>query len=194
MFRGVACWAALLSMPILIAPRAGWCASEPDRKSDTSSAAKRDGGNDSHQANTVRLEFCDTIDSRTAKRGDLIHLKVAEDTSVDGKVRFRRDAEAAGIIEGVEKPGRFGKKAVIRMRLDWAKDINGEHIPLQSYSTGHRFEAGAGGASLGAAVFLGPIGLLGGALVKGGHIEIKKGTRIQARLIRPETKKTGDKG
>jgi hypothetical protein len=182
-------------MPVMFTPRASWCAGDPDTKADSASSARRDEerSDAARRANTVPLEFCDTIDSRTTKRGDLVHLKVSEDTPIDGKLRFRRDAEAAGIIEDVEKPGRFGKKAVIKMRLDWVKDINGEHVPLQSYSTGHRFAAGAGGASLGAAVFLGPIGLLGGALVKGGHIVIKKGTRIQARLLRPESKKSSGK-
>ncbi len=138
-------------------------------------------------APTVPLEFTEELDSRKVRKGDRVTLRVADDVTMDGKLRFRKGAEAQGIIERVKQPGRFGQKAQIQIRLEWAKDVDGKQVPLSTYSTGNRFDAGAGGASLGGAVLLGPIGLLGGALVKGGHITIKKGARIQAHLLeRPE--------
>lgn len=170
--RGAACWSALLTLP-LVGALPGPCA-----------AARDDGGKtDKRPETTIPLEFCDSLDSRTAKKGDVVALKVVDDVTIDGKLRFRKDADASGIVEGVEKPGRFGKRAQIKLRLDWAKDVNGQEVALASYTTGHRFEPGAAGAGLGGALLLGPIGLLGGALIKGGHLVIKKGTRIQGRVL-----------
>lgn len=132
---------------------------------------------------TLPLEFTQVIDSRKVKKGDVVTLKVVDDTAISDKLRFRKDAPASGIIEDVKEPGRFGQRAQIKIRLDWVKDINGAQVPLASYTTGNRFEPGAGGASLGGLLFLGPVGLLGGAFIKGGHLTIKKGTRIQARVL-----------
>jgi hypothetical protein len=190
----IACWTAILALPAL------WTAAGRCQASDRGGTGKATPGAAAKQPAeekpprkeaAVPLEFLDAVDSRSARQGDIVRLQVMDDTNVEGKLRFRKGAPAQGIIEGVDSPGRFGKRARIRMRLDWVQDINGEHVPLQSYSTGHRYEAGAGGASLGAAIFLGPVGLLGGALVKGGHIVIKKGTRIQARILKPQERPSG---
>jgi len=172
-------WAALAALPAAL-PRA--VAAGPDDKDEGKKGEKETGL-------TVPLEFCDTVDSRTAHKGDVVELKVVDDVQVDGRLRFRKDAAASGIIEAVHKPERFGKKAEIKMRLDWVRDVNGDQVPLSSYNSGKRFEPGAGGASLGGALLLGPIGLLGGALIKGGHLVIKKGTRIQGRVLDGEEKK-----
>ena len=157
---------------------------EADRARQTDAEKKGEAGKKAQKAG-VRLEFCAEVDSRTAKKGDVVPLKVVEDVTIDGQLRFRKDAEATGIVEAVDPPGRFGKQARIDIRLDWAKDLNGVKIPLRSYSTGRRFDPEAGGASLGAALLLGPIGLAGGALVKGRQVTIRKGTRIQASVLPP---------
>jgi hypothetical protein len=161
--------------------------SKSDAKKPSIKGEKAEKGERTREP-VVQLEFLEAVDSRTAKKGQVVPLKVVEGVSVDGTLRFRKDAPASGLIEGVDPPGRFGKRARIRMRLEWAKDVNGAQIPLQSYSTGHRFELGAGGASLGGALLLGPVGLLGGALIKGGHITIKKGTRVQSKALLPDRK------
>jgi hypothetical protein len=212
--RKLLCWAAVAALPALTLPSGPLAADpvpDPDRPTVTNvpgPAPAKDGAaaapakgekkagepkeKDSTKEPGLRLEFLTALDSRTAKKGQVVPLRVVEDVTVDGKLRFRKDAEASGIIEGVDPPGRFGKRARIRLRLDWVKDVNGNQVPLKSYTTGNRFELGAGGASLGGAIFLGPLGLLGGALIKGGHIQIKQGTRINARSLRPAEEKKSE--
>src|SRR5438046_7104297 len=106
--RGAACWSVLLTLPLLGA-LPGTCAATRDDNSKTDK--------DKKPGTTVPLEFCDTLDSRTAKKGDVVALKVVEDITIDGKLRFRKDADAHGIVESIEKQGRFGKRAQIKMRL-----------------------------------------------------------------------------
>jgi hypothetical protein len=61
-------------------------------------------------------------------------------------------------------------------------DIRGNRIALDPYSSGERFKAEGPGAAAGGLLVLGPIGVVGGAFVKGNHVAIDKGTRIQARV------------
>jgi hypothetical protein len=189
MLRRAACWSAALALPFSVAagPRGAW-AGPAAKTGAAEKSGEPKGGEEKGSGKSVPLEFMDSVDSRTARKGDVIPLKVVDDVTLEDGRQFRKDAEASAIIESVSKPGRFGKRAQIKMRLDWVKDADGERVPLGTYDTGHRFAPGAGGASLGAAVFLGPIGLLGGAFVKGGHLVIKKGTRIQAKLLEAKPK------
>lgn len=177
---------AVVVVPVTGAALAGRAWAEPEA-AQPEAEKKAEAGKKEQKAQKpgVRLEFCAEVDSRTAKKGDVVPLKVVDDVTLDGQLRFRKDAEATGIVEAVDPPGRFGKQARIDIRLDWVKDLNGEKIPLRSYSTGRRFDPEAGGASLGAALLLGPIGLAGGALVKGRQVTIRKGARIQASVLPP---------
>lgn len=178
---------AAAALPVLAGAAAARAWADPAGTKDPSAKSEKpertDRSAEKPQPITVGLEFQQELDSRTAKKGDQVALKVVDDVTVDGKLRFRQGAEANGIVEDVDPPGRFGKPAQIHLRLDWVKDINGEHVPLRSYHKGGSWDAKAGGASLGGALLLGPLGLAGGALIKGKQITIRKGARIKAQVL-----------
>lgn len=130
----------------------------------------------------VLLQFQQDVSTKTAKKGDQIALRVYTDVVVDGKTLIKQDAPAVGIIESVRKPRSFGRRAELKLRLDSVKDVNGTRVPLEPYTTGDRFKATGPGAAGAGLLVLGPVGLVGGAFVKGSHITIDKGTRIQAAV------------
>lgn len=130
----------------------------------------------------VLLQFQESVSTKTAKKGDQIQLRVYTDVVVDGKTLIKQDAPAIGIVESVRKPRSFGRKGELKLRLDSVRDIAGVRVPLEPYSTGDRFKAAGPGASGAGLVVLGPVGLVGGAFIKGSHITIDKGTRIQAMV------------
>lgn len=130
----------------------------------------------------VMLQFLEELSTKTAKKGDPVKLKVYTNVVVDGKTLIRQDALAHGIITDVRKPKRFGKRAELKIRLENVQDVNGNRVPLEPYTSGKRFRAGGPGASGAGLLILGPVGLVGGAFVKGKHITVDSGTRIQAKV------------
>lgn len=130
----------------------------------------------------VMLQFMDEVSTRTARKGDVVKLRVYTDVVHNGKTLIKQDAPAEGLIESVKKPGRFGKRGRLKIRLTNVKDVKGTRVPLEPYTTGQRFTASGPSASAGGLVVLGPVGLVGGAFIKGKHITVRKGTRIQAKV------------
>lgn len=134
----------------------------------------------------VLLEFLQDLSSRKAKKGDEIKLRVYTDVVVNGKTMIRQDAPARGIVTDVKKPGPFGKRSRLRLRLEEVKDVNGDLVRLDPYSSGGRYRPEGAGASGAGLLVLGPAGIVGGAFIKGSHITIKQGTRIQAKVAGEE--------
>lgn len=130
----------------------------------------------------VMLEFRETVSTRTAKKSERIPLRVYTNVVVNGKTLIRQDAPATGVITSVRKPGRFGKRGELKIRLESVTDVSGNRVALEQYESGNRFTASGPGAAAGGLLVLGPVGVVGGAFVKGKHVTIEKGTRIQAKV------------
>jgi hypothetical protein len=127
----------------------------------------------------VPLEFAQRIDSRHARKGDLVKLRAQEDVTVDGAKVIARGASATARVMDVQKPKRFGKKAVIKLDQLRVRGVDGGQIQLGQYTSGKRYgNSKAVGAEAGGLIVLGPIGLAAGAFFKGGHLGIKPGTAI----------------
>lgn len=138
----------------------------------------------------VMLEFLQDVSTRKAKKGDEIKLRVYTDVVVNGRTFIRQDAPARGVVTDVKKPGPFGKRSRLLLRLDDVKDVNGDLVRLDPYSSGGRYRPEGAGASGAGLLVLGPAGLVGGAFIKGSHITIKQGTRIQAKVAGEEKPNT----
>ena len=141
----------------------------------------------------VPLLFAERVQSQNAARGEVVELRAWSDVEADGKVVIAQDAKAQGRIVSIRKPRSFGRKAEIRVRLDWVEDVNGGQVPLENYRTGRRFDPKGPGAAAGGLLILGPVGLVGGLFVQGGHITIKQGTRIQAQVLLPNGESANEK-
>lgn len=161
---------AMLTAPILFAPTAGRAAQSVP------------------PGTAVLLQFDQQISTKTAKKGDQIRLRVYTDVVVNGKTLIKQDAPAVGTVTDVRKPRSFGRRGELKVRLENVKDTSGTRVPLEPYTTGDRFKATGPGAAGAGLVVLGPVGLVGGAFVKGSHITIDKGTRIQAVVWDGKTK------
>lgn len=128
----------------------------------------------------ITLQFDRSVSTRTARKGGTVPLRVYSPVVVRGKTLIDQDAPATGVVTSVRRPGRFGKRGELKIRLVSVRDRSGARVPLEAYTSGDRFSAGGPGASAAGLLVLGPIGLAGGAFVKGKHVTIDRGTRIQA--------------
>jgi hypothetical protein len=140
----------------------------------------------------VSLGFTQQLDSRHARKGDLVHLRAQEDVTVNGEKVIARGASVTARVMDVQKPKRFGQKAVIKLDQVRVRGVDGRQIQLGQYTSGKRFgDPKAGGAAAGGLIVLGPIGLAAGAFFKGGHLVIKPGTTVVGAVEHDTTVRVG---
>ena len=88
------------------------------------------------EGTVVRVELLETLDSRLAKVGDLVNLRVNEDVEVDGVVVIKRGTEASGRLTQSRAAKMFGKKGTIDFSIDYAKSVTGKNIRLNTTRNG----------------------------------------------------------
>jgi hypothetical protein len=143
----------------------------------------------------VRLRLMQTINSGTVHTGQTISFEVLDDVFINEQVVIKEGAPAWGVIEEAEGKKSFGRAGKLKIRLDYAKAVDGTKIPLRATATNEGKGRGMGtgiafGASLllfwPAAPFLG--------MMKGKNSEIPRGYHIEAfvdgdrmvRLVDPQ--------
>jgi hypothetical protein len=131
----------------------------------------------------VPMEFAQTVDSRTARKGDIVKLTVSDDVLVNGEKVIAKGAPATATVMDVNKPTLFAKKAEIKLDQLRVRTVDGRLLQLGHYTSGKRVEATAPAASTGGLILLGPIGLAAGAFIHGGHMLIKPGTHIDGQVL-----------
>lgn len=132
----------------------------------------------------VKLAFDDEISSKTAKPGDVVHLHVVEPVKVEDKVVIAAGTPVTGAVSRVNHRARFGTNAKIQLVLSPIKTTNGNEISLGfKTKTNDLSRPGtAAGASVGGAVLLGPVGLIGGYFVMGKSVHCKPGDRLTVEV------------
>jgi hypothetical protein len=129
----------------------------------------------------VALKFSAPVDSGTVKEGDTVHFSVASDVVVDRTLAIRQGTPAQGLVVSVTQPGIFGRSARIQIEFMQTTGTDGRPISLAPVSITPnsmretRDTSGAVGASVAGIILLGPLGLAGGALVRGGHVSVPAG-------------------
>lgn len=127
----------------------------------------------------VPLLFEHSLSSMTAKVGDRVDFRVKDDVhGTNGDVVIARDTPVVGHVTKVKGHAKYGVNAQIQITLDKVKAVNGKWVPLEPKYHGKEFgkrtdEAAA--ATIGGAVLLGPVGLIGGYFVNGKKVEVKPG-------------------
>lgn len=124
----------------------------------------------------IVLAFDQSLSDGTAKDGDKVTLHVDQDVRVDGKAVIKEGTPAHGTIMAVKKRARFGVNARIQMLIKPIKTVDGKHVVVgyKTKSASNGKTAGAA-ASVGGAVLLGPVGLVGGYFIVGKHVNLKPG-------------------
>lgn len=137
----------------------------------------------------VRLD--QDVNAKINKVGDTVNITVAENI-MDGDVLLvPAGTSGTGTITTVRKPGVFGRNAKLDIRFDHIPAIDGtEFVAVQGQEAqeeAKKQQMKAGGASVAGAVLLGPVGLIGGAFIKGANIQLPAGTEIYVQPESPVT-------
>lgn len=129
----------------------------------------------------IKLKLQKEISSKNLKRGDLVPMVIADDVFVDNNLLvMTRGGIVSPKIKSVRKGGRFGRTGYINLDLSNLETMDSTVIETSIDDAGEKYDKRkiglAAGASAVGYLVLGPIGLAGGAFVKGEEIEVPAGT------------------
>ena len=128
----------------------------------------------------VELQILDTVNSRTAKQGDRVRIRLSAPLMVDGHEVLPAgiDGEAEVIHAARSRGG--GKPGELLLAARFLRSPAGIEVPLKAMKLGGSGKDNGAGA-LGVALVAGPFGML----VRGGELEIAPGAAAQAKLGAP---------
>jgi hypothetical protein len=130
----------------------------------------------------VTLVFDQALSSKTAKVGQSVRLHVKDSVMVGRREAIRAGTPVEGTIEKVSKRKRYGVNAEMRMSLRPVRSATGVMVALEASTKGEQIHgkksAQAAGATVGGALVLGPVGLIGGYFVHGKAVNIKPGDKL----------------
>jgi len=133
----------------------------------------------------VRLKMDKTLSTRTNKTGEMVRLSVVDAIQIGKQVVIKKGAVAQAQLEKVRGPGRFGRNGSIKIRYLFVTSARGTQIPIvlgERSMKANQSMGLAAGASAAGYIILGPIGVVGGAFVKGHHIDIPAGTELMVEV------------
>ena len=127
----------------------------------------------------LKIVFTEEFSSRTNKMGDVVHFKAADNLYVDDVLVLPKGATGVGRIKKIRKPSAFGRDARIDIEFVYVYGVDGTRIPIYVGELAEqeaKTVAAGVGASVVGCIALGPVGLIGGAFVKGKQVVIPAGT------------------
>jgi hypothetical protein len=90
-----------------------------------------------------------------------------------------KGATGVGKVKKVVQPGMFGKDGRVDIDFMYINGVDGTKIPVfvgELAKQQAKSYAGAAGAAIGGMIILGPVGVIGGAFVKGSSVVIPEGS------------------
>jgi len=130
----------------------------------------------------VGLRFLTPVASDKIAKGAQVNFKVVADVTQDRHVVIRSGTPSAGTVTEVAKPGIYGQDAKVVIGFIAVNGVDGRPIKLTdvvaSKAMISKGRAGAAGATVAGLILLGPIGLLGGAFIRGNNVEVPTGTVV----------------
>ena len=133
------------------------------------------------QGTLVKVEFLTPISSGKNRVGDEVEFQVLENVVVDGAVVIPAGSKAEGQITKISSAKGFGKDGSLEIDFKTVEAFDGTPVRLElgdNAKQENKNMAYAAGASVTGAILLGPIGLVGGAFVKGRQIQIPVGSKM----------------
>ncbi len=140
----------------------------------------------------IKISLETPLSSRVNKKGEMVKFKVDRAVKIASKTLIEKGALAQAQITEVRGPGKFGRNARLKLKFLFVINKSGKQVPIhlgEQAAKINKQEGYAIGASAGGFLLLGPIGLLGGAFVKGKHVELGKGTELFVEVDKAEPKK-----
>ena len=138
----------------------------------------------------LRMRFLDELSPAKSKAGDKVRVEITEDIIVDHCLVAPAGSLVLTDVREVKKPRMFGVPGEVRLNFNGLKPLGPQRPKVgvgeaskkaieEARKVGDRGEGsliGAGTASIAGAAILGPVGLLGGALIRGNSVNVPAGS------------------
>lgn len=127
----------------------------------------------------LQVEFIQELGNKINKVGDEVGFKAADNLYVNDVLVLPKGATGVGKIKKVVQPGIFGKDGRVDVNFMYINGVDGTKIPVfvgELAKQQAKSYAGAAGAAIGGMIILGPVGIIGGAFVKGSSVVIPEGS------------------
>lgn len=127
----------------------------------------------------IKIKFMEDISSKENQAGDSVDYVVDDNVYVGETLILPKGAKGVGKIKKIVQPRIFGRDARIDLDFNHVLTVSGEAVPVTMGELAKqqaKTAAGAAGASIGGMVLLGPVGIVGGAFVKGSSVTIPAGS------------------
>lgn len=142
-------------------------------------------------ANTlVKVSLVTPVNAKNLKVGDRIEIKSEEDVIENGRLIFAKGAPGYGEVTKVKRAGNFGRDAEVQIDFKVLRTMDGTDASMllgEESKEKMQSMAFAAGASIAGIALLGPIGIIGGAFVKGKNIDLPAGTELYIQTAAPMT-------
>lgn len=138
----------------------------------------------------VKIEFTSPLSSKTARTGDPVSFKVADNLYVNDVLVLSKGATGVAEVSKVVQPRSFGRDARIDVKFSHVFAVDGNQVPIYIGKLAKqeaKTAAGAAGATIGGMIVLGPIGAIGGAFVTGQSIVIPEGSTTYVQVVQDQT-------
>ncbi len=127
----------------------------------------------------MKIEFAQELGNKISKVGDEVAFKAADNLFVNDVLVLPKGATGVGKVKKVVQPGMFGKDGRVDIDFMYINGVDGTKIPVfvgELAKQQAKSYAGAAGAAIGGMIILGPVGVIGGAFVKGSSVVIPEGS------------------
>lgn len=125
-----------------------------------------------------KIAFTSELSTKMSRPGDPVNFKAADNLYVNDVLVLPKGATGIGQVKKVVQPTIFGKDGRIDIIFTYIYGVDGTKIPVTVGELSKQKAesvAGAAGVAIGSMVILGPVGLVGGAFVKGNSVVIPVG-------------------
>ncbi|NLI79186.1 MAG: hypothetical protein GX442_22425 [Candidatus Riflebacteria bacterium] len=129
----------------------------------------------------VKVRLGKTISSKDSRQGEMVPMTICSDLFVDGNIlAIGKGALLSGELEQVRRGRRFGRSGFAKLAITEIAAIDATPVPVRITGLGEEFNKkkigmAAGASALGYLV-MGPVGLVGGAFIKGEDVALPEGT------------------
>lgn len=125
-----------------------------------------------------KVAFTSELSTKNSRQGDAVHFKAADNLYVNDVLVLPKGATGVGVVKKVVQPGIFGKDGRIDIDFTYIYGVDGTKLTITVGELAKQKAesiAGAAGAAIGGMIILGPVGIVGGAFVKGNSVTIPVG-------------------
>lgn len=124
----------------------------------------------------ITLQLIDSVNSKNNKKGDIFHLKVADNIIINNVIIIPKDTECTGTVIKANSNGIFGQGGNLEINIPSVNTLNALSVPLNGYVKGY------GSNDNGAVAVAAVVSLIGGLFMHGENIYYNPGQMFQVTV------------